>query len=61
MPELTEKQKERESRHANKLSLNKLETMMFDSVVTTCDGCRVEPDGSCSHGYRSPLLVLGII
>ena len=28
---------------------------------TTADGCPVEPDGTCRHGYRSPLLLLGMI
>ncbi len=32
----------------------------MDSIETT-DGCMVEPDGTCPHGYRSPMLVLGII
>tara|TARA_R100001244_G_C5149548_1_gene129416 strand:- start:175 stop:357 length:183 start_codon:yes stop_codon:yes gene_type:complete len=31
------------------------------SVVATYDGCRVEPDGTCEHGYESPLLRLGLI
>lgn len=31
------------------------------SVVATRDGCEVEPDGSCPHGYESPLLRLGLI
>ena len=25
------------------------------------DGCTVEPDGSCPHGHKSWLLVLGLI
>jgi hypothetical protein len=32
-----------------------------DDVLETVDGCAVEPDGVCPHGFRSPLLVLGII
>lgn len=29
---------------------------------TDCpDGCYVEPDGECSHGYESAALTLGII
>lgn len=31
------------------------------SVVTTKDGCEVEPDGRCPHGFESPLLRLGLI
>ena len=30
-------------------------------TVTTEDGCQVEPDGVCSHGYSSPLLEAGLI
>lgn len=25
------------------------------------DGCTVEPDGHCCHGWPSPLLVMGVI
>ena len=31
------------------------------SVVVAADGCNVEPDGKCVHGYSSPLLLLNII
>lgn len=31
------------------------------SVVSTEDGCEVEPDGQCPHGYKSPMLRLGLI
>lgn len=34
---------------------------LLDSVLETVDGCSVEPDGHCSHGYASPLIVLGLI
>lgn len=30
-------------------------------VVTTQDGCNVEPDGRCPHGYPSPMVRLGLI
>ena len=36
----------------------------FDDAMgeTDCEhGCMVEPDGYCSHGYRSAALSLGII
>ena len=35
--------------------------MALDEDPETVDGCIVEPDGVCPHGYKSPLLVLGII
>ena len=50
-----------EREHAASLSIGDLESMMFDGDVETADGCGVEPDGTCSHGYRSPLLILGYI
>ena len=31
------------------------------SVVATYDGCNVEPDGTCEHGYKSPLVRLNLI
>ena len=31
------------------------------SVVATYDGCNVDPDGTCEHGYESPLLRLNLI
>jgi hypothetical protein len=30
-------------------------------VMSTEDGCNVEPDGHCSHGQPSPALRLGIM
>ena len=33
---------------------------LHDAAVAA-DGCRVEPDGVCQHGYSSPLLLLGMI
>ena len=40
-----------------------LETYGNDSVVPACceDGCYVEPDGRCCHGYPSILIALGVI
>lgn len=33
----------------------------LSAAPVTADGCRVAPDGTCPHGYRSPLLLLGLI
>ena len=33
---------------------------LFDSVQEAADGCSVEPDGKCIHGYKSPSRLLGI-
>jgi hypothetical protein len=41
-----------------------LDTLMkwsFDGVCDAIDGCRVEPDGTCPHGYPSWLLARGLI
>lgn len=40
-----------------------LETYGYDSVVPACcsDGCQVEPDAKCKHGFPSILLALGVI
>lgn len=48
--------------HASALDIEDLEAIVFDYAdAETADGCAVEPDGRCPHGYRSPLLVLGLI
>ena len=31
------------------------------SVMSTEDGCMVEPDGTCPHGQKSPALRLGLV
>ncbi len=40
-----------------------LEEIAMDSVVPACcsEGCQVEPDGTCEHGFNSVLLAMGII
>lgn len=57
----SKRRRDKELTHARRLSSRKLKSMASASVVTTADGCRVEPDGQCEHGYRSPLRVLGIM
>lgn len=47
--------------YAQLLDLEIIEEAIFDGVVEVVDGCTVEPDGTCPHGHRSPLLVLGLI
>lgn len=36
-------------------------TMTCEGTYETIDGCVIEPDGHCSHGYPSPLITLGLI
>ena len=52
-----------EQEWAESLTMDELEQLVFDSVAPTAcpEGCEVEPDGRCCHGYKSPLLVLGLI
>ena len=40
-----------------------LDRYMFeiDIDIEVADGCRVEHDGRCHHGYTSPLRILGMI
>ena len=42
-------------------SVATLERWSNDCRCKTIDGCFVEPDGECSHGYPSWLLALGLI
>jgi hypothetical protein len=55
-----EKQKEM-LEYAEGLDDDSLAAMVCDSVVEAADGCSVEPDGICEHGYESPLITLGIM
>ena len=39
-------------------------TDMLDSGIAATDcpeGCEVEPDGTCAHGYQSIFLEMGVI
>jgi len=42
-------------------SIDELERWLFDGICDALDGCQVEPDGVCPHGYPSWLLYLGYI
>ena len=44
-------------------SIEELGDVLFDSVqpAMCSDGCEVEPDGKCPHGFPSISLALGII
>jgi hypothetical protein len=48
-------------KYAEGLDDDTLSAMVCDSVVEAADGCSVEPDGICQHGYESPLITLGIM
>lgn len=39
---------------------NYLEEVLWDGQVQTVDECIVEVDGTCPHGYTSPLVLVGI-
>jgi hypothetical protein len=42
-------------------ALATLERWSDNGIAQATDGCRVEPDGTCCHGHKSWLLVLGVI
>jgi hypothetical protein len=42
-------------------SMEQLQEWMMDGCCEAVDGCLVEPDGTCPHGYPSWFLVLGLI
>lgn len=64
---LTKEQKQEAIRHAQEVCADEefLRDMLFDyssGVETACEeGCVVEPDGRCPHGYPSPLRIMGYI
>lgn len=47
----------------NDYTMEDLEEIMDTGISPTeCpEGCVVEPDGTCPHGYESILLMLGLI
>jgi len=47
--------------HAASFDLEDLEDAMSEGGIETADGCWVELDGSCSHGFPSPMRVMGVI
>jgi hypothetical protein len=38
-----------------------LDDMIEADEFYTRDGCQVEADGTCPHGYESPLITAGLI
>ena len=38
-----------------------MERWIMDGYARATDGCKVEPDGTCHHGAKSWLMVLGFI
>lgn len=52
---------EAEERWANEIDIEDLTQMVMGSKnCYAMDGCLVESDGKCVHGFRSPLVILGI-
>lgn len=56
-----EKRKAKAIAHAKALDFEDLDEAIAEGVIDAADGCRVELDGVCPHGYPSPLRLLGII
>ena len=42
-------------------TMAKMEKWVSDGIAKATDGCRVEPDGECSHGHTSWIRVAGYI
>jgi hypothetical protein len=42
-------------------SIATMEKWMNSGIAKATDGCKVEPDGKCSHGKNSWLIELGLI
>ena len=40
---------------------DQLSKWIVDGICEATDGCRIEPDGICEHGYPSWLLYLELI
>lgn len=41
--------------------VEELQSALEDGACDATDGCQVEPDGTCTHGHSSWLLVFGLI
>lgn len=41
-------------------TIGQLEKMSFTGITMALDGCLVEPDGYCEHGFPSWFIQLGI-
>lgn len=44
-----------------KPSMEQLEEWMATDTMETPDGCSIEPDGTCEHGWPSWVRAMGII
>lgn len=42
-------------------SITALKRWGADGYCKATDGCRVEPEGTCAHGKKSWLLILGLV
>jgi len=45
----------------NKPSNNTIENWIDNGIACSIDGCRIELDGICEHGYPSILRVMGMV
>jgi hypothetical protein len=50
-----------EVEYAEDLTDQDLYDIAWEGRAECADGCTVEPDGYCEHGYSSPLIILGLI
>jgi len=59
--QMSEDDHEEERQFLEDLSEDEIFSMLADGVCETADGCSVEPDGICPHGYLSPLILMGVM
>lgn len=46
---------------STELMVGNLEKSLWEGEVQVFDSCTVEVDGVCPHGYKSPLILMGLI
>ena len=61
MATLTKDERRQAIEHAHGFEIEDLEAAMSDCGIETADGCWVETDGKCPHGFPSPMRILGFI
>lgn len=49
------------SDHAASVTMDMLWDAMDEGGIETADGCWVEADGRCPHGFPSPMRAMGMI
>jgi len=61
MATLTSEERAEAIAHARGFEIEDLEEAMSECGIEAADGCWIETDGRCEHGYPSPMRILGYI